>query len=310
MERETQTPPPETPARVALIANPNAGSASEALDALAESFPEVEVFWTEGPGHAERLGASLKAARVVACGGDGTLHEVVNGLMTRAPEDRPTLGLIPMGTGNDLARTLELPRELSAALALAARGEHTTPLDVIEVTLSQHRVRHVVNALNAGNAEHIAEVASSEAKQTWGVLAYVVGGAHALASLTCHTMTMRLDDAVLERDVLGVVLANGRTLGGGVVAAPDADPGDGLIDVIIIRAGELAYIAQHSAQAALGAPLSGGLIEQVRAREVHLTASPLMGLRLDGEQARAQPLSARIVPGALQVVVDDPGLPG
>src|SRR3984893_1048153 len=173
-------------ARTFVIVNPAAGSVKD-VDGLVERIrrlPDVEVCITAKPGAA--IQSTRRALRkgcemVVAAGGDGTLNEVVNGL--REDLSAVIVGLIPLGTGNDFARTLGLPTDIDEAIALLLAG-HTRAIDLVRVTSDE--VRYFVNVSAGGFSGLVDEKLTPEMKKTWGPLAYVRSAAAAFPQLRAY----------------------------------------------------------------------------------------------------------------------------
>ncbi|MBX3468754.1 MAG: diacylglycerol kinase family lipid kinase [Planctomycetes bacterium] len=288
--------------RVCVVANPSAGNA-DALERL-EALRPVTV-WRASDAQATATLAERAARegfdRIVAAGGDGTVARVVAGL---GPwRERVVLGLLPLGTGNDLARTLGLPPDPLAALDLALGGGAERRLDLIEVRVGGGAPRLCVNAAQGGFSGQVDEGLDEETKAAWGPLAYVRAALSTLPDLTAYAVTLALDDAAPERlDAVNVVVANGKTVGGGVRVAPDADPGDGLLDVVVVRAGSALALAGVGARLVAGNVLASDLVVHRRARRVRLSARPTMPFNADGDLLPPGDLDLVVLPGALRVV--------
>lgn len=286
------------------ILNPTAGSAQQqALHAALEELA-IDQWTTEAPGDATERAAAVAAAdydRVIAMGGDGTIHEVVNGLMTvDAP---PTLGIVPLGTGNDLARTLALPTDPLEALALVAEGE-ARALDLIRVRPDDGATRYAINAAAGGFSGQVDEELTPEMKRRWGPLAFLFGAVSALPDIAAYDTRMAFDDArPTAVDAFNIVVANGRTVGGGKPVAPVANPEDGLLDVAVVHAGTLGELSQVAAQLVAGTYLDHPLVAHRRARSVRIEASPGMWFNVDGELLTNEPVTFEALPQALPVVV-------
>jgi len=264
----------------------------------------IDQWMTEEPGDATDRAAEAAAAdydRVIAMGGDGTIHEVVNGLMTvDAP---PTLAIIPLGTGNDLARTLALPRDPLEALALVAEGE-TRALDLIRVQPTDGATRYGINAAAGGFSGQVDEELTPEMKRRWGPLAFLLGAVSALPDIEAYATRIAFnDEAPTAVDAFNIVVANGRTAGGGKPVAPVANPEDGLLDVVTIEEGTLAALSQVAAQLVAGTYLDHPLVTHRRVRSVRVEASPGMWFNVDGELLTNEPVTFEAVPQALPVVV-------
>ena len=290
--------------KTCIIINPNAGSAGQA-DALIALAQQVEATcWHTGEAGEARAFAAQAAAEgydlVAAAGGDGTVNEVVNGLMGQ--QRRPVLGIIPMGTGNDLARTLGLPLDPRDAFAIL-RTARTSPLDLIRVETGL-QVVYGINAAAGGFSGQVGEQLTPDLKATWGPLAYLLGTVKALPDLTHHRLRLAIDDEAPE-DVpaFNVLIANGRTVGGGKPVAPPADPQDGLLDLIVIEQGSALELAEVAARFVTGSYLASALVWHRRVRQVRVEAEPGMWFNVDGELLTKEPLTFTVVPGGLHVVV-------
>lgn len=293
-----------------IILNPAAGSAGkkvQALQALTEGRTDVRILESRERGHARLLAAEAAADGcdlVIAAGGDGTIHEVVQGLAT-AP-GRPRLGVLPFGTGNDLARTLCIPDDPAQAVALIEGGGVEREVDLFRVE-SAGEVRYGINVAAGGFSGQVDEVLTDEMKATWGPLAYVRGALGALPDLTAYDTRIAWDDGELERvQALNIVIANGKTCGGGTRVAPAADISDGLLDVVIVRYGSLLDLAKVAARLLAGDYTESDGVDVRRARRVRVASRPGMWFNVDGELIGNQPVSFEVVPGALRVIAGPP----
>src|SRR4051812_17804853 len=247
--------------KTCIILNPSAGSIGDLDDLIARlaTLPGAEIRLTNKPGSAMRFAkTALKKGRetVVAAGGDGTLNEVLNGI----GEDvaRVRVGLIPLGTGNDFARSIGLPTELDAALDTIRAGA-TRQVDLVRVTSDE--VRYFVNVSAGGFSGLVNEKLTPEMKKTWGPLAYLRSAAAALPDLRAYRTTLAFDNSEsLMLDLYNVVVANGRYVAGGRSIAPEASIDDGLLDIILIPERPAAEPALVVAQIALGTHLSSDAI--------------------------------------------------
>jgi diacylglycerol kinase (ATP) len=294
-------------AKTFVILNPAAGSVKD-VDPLVERIrrlPDVEVCVTAKAGTAMK--STERALRkgceiIVAAGGDGTLNEVVNGLREDASAVR--VGLIPLGTGNDFARTLGLPTDVDEAIAVLAAG-HTRAIDLVRVT--SDKVRYFVNVSAGGFSGLVDEKLTPEMKKTWGPLAYLRSAAAALPELRAYRTTLSLDKTEsLTLSLYNVVIANGRYVGGGRQIAPEASIDDGLLDIILIQERSPAELALLAAQVALGNHLSSDAIVFRRAARVTVNSQPGMWFNVDGELVGNEPAEFEVLPRALQFVVAAP----
>jgi YegS/Rv2252/BmrU family lipid kinase len=274
----------------------HAGSAAwerlpEALGRLRPRFGRIPVHPAGDPGDAETLTAELapEVDVLVVFGGDGTVHEVANGLPLGG--DGPLVALLPAGTGNDLARALGLPPDPVAA-ATELTGARPRRLDLLDCG-----PRRAANGVNAGFAAAATDTLSRPVKKVLGPAAYLVGGVKAGLSPPTWPARVEAGGRVVEGEALAVVVGNGGSFGGGRWLLPDADLGDGLLDVLVVPASaSKARLARHLAR---DRRLPGDL---PRLRGPAATVVTDMPCRLDGEPFPT-PGSVAVIPGAWQVLV-------
>ena len=290
-----------------VILNPEAGSAKEAAAVVRRirHLPDVAVRLTARKGDAVRfVRTALRKGceMIVAAGGDGTLNEVVNGIGTTNSDVR--LGLIPLGTGNDFARTLGLPTDLDEAIAVLAAGQ-TRAIDLVRVT--SDNVRYFVNVSAGGFSGLVNEKLTPAMKKTWGPLAYLRGAVAALPQLRAYRTKVSFDKKKpLTLSLYNVVIANGRYVAGGRLIAPKASIEDGLLDIILIKERSAAELALLAAKVALGHHLSSDAIVFRRAAKVTVNSRPGMWFNVDGELVGNDPAAFEVLPRALQFVVAAP----
>jgi diacylglycerol kinase (ATP) len=298
-----------TAVKQCLILNPAAGSAQQAE--LLEGLRQLGSVWlvtAQAPGDAT---AAAKQAlregctRVIAAGGDGTINEVVNGLA--ADFSQAELGVLPLGTGNDFARSIGMPLELPAAIATLLAG-HTRPVDVVRVTSESCPLKHFINVSAGGFSAVVDQKMEAGSKDFWGSLAYALSAIKALPEMQSHLLRVELDDETLEAAAVNVVVANGRFVAGGIPVAPRASLDDGLLDVLIFRALPLAQLALSVPRTLSGQHLDAPGDDEVvfrQSRRVVLTADPPLEFNTDGELTGCTPVTFEILPRALRVVVGD-----
>jgi diacylglycerol kinase (ATP) len=291
--------------RACVILNASAGSAASATDLKARLASRPDVRLCE-PDFAEEVRACVAGAladgcdTVVAAGGDGTIHTVVNALA--ADPGRARLGILPLGTGNDLARTLAIPSDPAAALALLGRGAERR-IDLVRVATGG-RSLYCVNVAAGGFSGQMEESLTDEVKAWWGPLAYLRGAANVLPNLAGYRTTLRLDEGVVARvEALNVLVANGRTAAGGFRVAPTANPEDGLLDVVTVCYRPLLDLAGVAALLLAGDYTSSDYVLHQRARRVEVASRPGMWFSVDGELVGNEPATFTVEPRALRVVV-------
>jgi diacylglycerol kinase (ATP) len=290
-----------------IILNPSAGSVRDLDDVVArlKRLPNAEVRLTGRRGSAARFArtAIQKGRRlIVAAGGDGTLNEVVNGIGENVRAVR--VGLIPLGTGNDFARTIGVPADLEAAIDLVAGG-NARRVDLVRVTSDE--VRYFVNVSAGGFSGLVDEKLTPAMKKTWGPLAYLRSAAAALCELRAYRTTLAFDNAEsLTLDLYNVVVANGRYVAGGRIIAPKASIDDGLLDIVLVRQRPAPELALLAAQVAMGTHLSSDTVVFRRAAKLTVNSKPRMSFNVDGELVGSEPARFEILPRALRFIAPKP----
>lgn len=285
-----------------LLVNAEAGSSDEEAVAAAADVlrgaGEVDVVATEGPDDLDAALDDLRGRRPVVCGGDGSLHLVVSRLRARDHLD-VAVGLVPLGTGNDLARCVGLPLDDAAAAAERVRDGRPAPVDL----LVEDTGRVCVNALHAGVGADAAARASA-LKDHLADLAYPVGAI--LAGVAADGVPTRVEvdgEVVVDGDVLLVAVTNGTGFGGGAAICPAAQLDDGHLDVAVVTAVGAVARAAFGLALQRGEHLERDDVHVVRGREVRLRGE---GLRyvIDGEigDTHEADRTWRVEPRAWQLV--------
>jgi diacylglycerol kinase (ATP) len=303
---------PPAAVRTLIVRNPGSGSAHAAealLEAVAarDDLTLVESRSPQEMGRAVREAAAAGFDVVAAAGGDGTVHAAANALMAvdAPPAERPALAVLPFGTGNDLARTLAVPLDPTEALALIGYGQRRF-LDLIHICPTEGGACYAINVAAGGFTADMRERLHSGLKKRWGPLAYVIAGLETLPNATVYNVRLRRDGGLLDRMALhSLVVASGRTAGGGQPAAPMANPEDGWLDVVTVREASAGELAALAARAAVGDYVRSELVDTWRVRRLEVEASPAMGFTVDGEMKAETPVTFEVVPHALRVVVGD-----
>lgn len=267
-----------------MLVNAAAGSVERARVAAARRRlardAAVEVAETTSPADVDDVLARLDGDRLVVCGGDGSLHLVVDRLRAAGRLDEVTVGLIPMGTGNDLATTLGIPEDPSEAAALTLRAR---PRRLDLVVADDGTV--CVNALHAGIGVDAAARAAT-LKDRLGQAAYPLGAAAAGAAASGWNLEVSVDGEHVvptgEGDVLLVAVMNGRSFGGGSVMAPDALPDDGVADVVVVATTGPAQRAAFAVALGAGRHLERDDVALVRGAKVEIRGEPV-SYNVDGE---------------------------
>lgn len=229
-----------------VISNRDAGPDDEeslktALSVL-RAHTSVEVQTTSDPGELNSALHRAGSRRIVVAGGDGSLHAVVTTLYRRNDLKNAVLGILPMGTGNDFARAHDIPLDIEAAARTLVDG-HVRPMDLIVDEVGEV----VVNNVHAGAGAQASRRGAKWKERLHGVgigklnlgkLGYPIGAISAAVKPPFIRVRVEVDDEVvvdLDEPILMLAVGNGPSVGGGTELVPHAEPGDGLVDVMVSR---------------------------------------------------------------------------
>lgn len=267
----------------------------------------TETLWletsAEDPGRAmTRQAVDAEADLVIAAGGDGTVRIVADGLAGTGI----AMGLIPAGTGNLLARNLDLPLEEAAAIEVAFAG-HTRTIDLIRLTVDDHPPEHFAVLAGIGVDAMIMDETDPELKDKIGVGAYFVAAAKALKRLPFR-FKIKLDDhRTRRRRSMICAIANVGKLQGNLVLVPGASPDDGLLDVYIASPHRITHWVKLALRLITRRPKKDDQVDQAQAKVVRVKLYGEENYQLDGDVVGVGTrLTAEVRPGALTVCVPAP----
>jgi lipid kinase YegS len=257
----------------------------------------IEVRVTSGKGDARRFvtGAG-EADLVIAAGGDGTLNEVVHGLMDLPTAARPILGVVPLGTANDFAIGCGIPRDPEEALALCMEGQ-ATPIDV-----GKANELWFLNAATIGFGAEITATTPPELKHLLGPAAYAVMGAILATNLHHYRGRLILPDREITGSGPMAIVGNGRQAGGGLQVTPRARVDDGLLDIFTVR--DIPALALLTAARELQ-ELSpdGEYINYWQTPWAEVHTEEAIPVNLDGEPMQFSSVRYEAVPRAIRFIV-------
>jgi diacylglycerol kinase (ATP) len=236
-------------------------------------------------------------------GGDGTVNEVANGLLEAESTE---LAVIPRGTGVDFPRTYGIPRRLEDAVAVA-RGGGVREIDVGRVGYrtwgGAAAASHFVNIASAGMSGAIAKRTNESTKALGGKLSYLWATFAVFARWQHAEMRVSVGDEIRGGRMLDVMVANGRFLAGGMMITPDAEPDDGIFDVLLIGDLTKAELVRVTPKLYRGTHLPHPKAELLRGSSVSVDADVALPIELDGEQPGTTPARFEVLPRALRLRV-------
>lgn len=301
--------------RIKLIFNPHADNGrgwrvASALQATIEQMGGAEWTSTEHPTHAMDL--ALEAANdgfevVVAIGGDGTVHEVINGLMRVDSERRPMLAAVPIGNGNDFCANVGIEPDPSAAIQRVFSGE-PKGLDIGMVTDASGRTEYWDNSLGIG-FDAAAVIHSQAITRLQGTPMYFVAAVKTIIrDHHAPHFKIRTDSEEIDNEFLMITFCNGRREGGGFILAPEARPDDGVLDYAMVEWVSRLKMFRLIPEFMRGTHGRFNEVHLGRFRELELEADRPLLIHTDGEifansTSNVQELSVQVLPNAIRLLI-------
>ena len=285
---------------------------AKALREKGINFSEVK---TEHYNHAEEL--AIEAIRdgyrkLMAVGGDGAIHEILNGVMKQqdVPTSEITLGIIPVGSGNDWSRLYDIPKHYEDAATVIANN-HVVKQDVVcvdSVNNDEQYRRYMINIGGLGIDAHVCYLFElDKLKGKSGDARYFKSLMKGFIGYRCPHFKVYTDGHLFfEGPALSVAIGNGKYCGGGLRQTPDAEADDGLIDLTVVkRVSKLKFLLN------VRRLLDGSIkkmkpVKTARAEQIHILSSPSSFMEVDGEAVGCTPITISILPSAINVITNLP----
>src|SRR4030065_2766635 len=300
-------------ARMKVIVNPAAGAGK-----TAKKWPQIMVLMkslgldfehhvTEAPGHAMELAKSAVGKGyeiVVSVGGDGTIHEIVNGLHEAGGGTNVAVGIVNTGTGADYIRTIGVPRRYKEACkCLLSKNRRVVDLGVVEYIKGGKQMKRLfVNFAGIGFDAEVVKATTEKFKALGDMPSYLMGLFSTLMSYENRDVSIVVDGEHGERRICTIMLNNGRYGGGGMMPAPNADPGDGFFDLVIIDDITKPDLIMSLPRIYRGTHLTHPQVTLMRAREGEVTPTLTSAVQADGELLGEAPARFRVFAGAPQYI--------
>jgi diacylglycerol kinase (ATP) len=302
------------PGDVVFVVNPASANGStgrrwpEIARSAAAAGLEGEALISTRPGEIVELAAQAAAdgaGTLVVVGGDGTVHEAVNGLM-RAGTGETAMAVLSRGTGTDFVHSLGIPAKLDEAIAVARDGA-TRTIDVGRASYTawdgSPAQACFANFGGAGISGAIARRANSSSKALGGRISFIWATVAVFARWQSAEVEVRVDDETRAGRMFEVLAMNGEFTAGGMRATPGAAPDDGLLDALLIGDVTKADFVTTFPKIYRGRHLGHPKIEHLRGRRITVDAASPLPIALDGEQPGTTPVTFEVVPGAIRVRV-------
>jgi YegS/Rv2252/BmrU family lipid kinase len=243
---------------------------------------------------------------LVVVGGDGSVHEAVNGLMTAGRSGEVELAVFPRGTGKDFVRSLRIPNDLNGAIDVALNGRVRT-IDAGRASFvawdGSQSEAYFANFAGAGISGAIARRANVTSKAAGGRISFMWATVATFARWQSAAMTAKIDETVRSGQMFEVLVMNGDYAAGGMWVTPDAAPDDGRLDVLLIGDVTKADFVRTFPKIYRGKHLSHPKIDVLHGTAVDVDAETRLPIVLDGEQPGTTPARFELVRDALKVRV-------
>jgi diacylglycerol kinase (ATP) len=265
----------------------------QVVEAIADAPGQAE-------GHAERA-ARERRDIVVAVGGDGTLHEVVNGLMRGRPDQPPALAVVPAGTANIFARALHLPKDLEAAARLIVNGARQ------RIDLGQVNGRYFATVAGMGFDAELARIAARWPRWINGKARHVLAGLLRLPTYRAVDANIQMNGRQWTERIFLLAAANTDWYGGGIHLAPHARIDDGRLAVVYIRAINPLRVVELFLKTLSGRHLHHPRVGFADAERIHVASDIPLPVHADGEDVGTTPVDILCIPDALEVFIPNEG---
>ncbi|MGM8215993.1 diacylglycerol kinase [Bacillaceae bacterium W0354] len=292
--------------RARVIYNPTSGkelmkkSLPDVLDRLEQAGFEASAHATKGEHDATkaaRLACEREYDMIVAAGGDGTLNEVIHGIAEQIY--RPKVGILPMGTTNDFARALRIPRDVKKAMDIIIDGT-SKKLDIGKVN-----DQHFLNIAGGGRLTELTYEVPSKLKTHLGQLAYYLKGIEMLPSIRPVKTRIEYDDEVLDEEIMLFLVANTNSVGGFERLAPKAILDDGYFDVLILKKTNIAEFIFTANKALRGNHIMDEHVIYTHAKKIKVIPENTMHLNIDGEYGGELPGTFEMLHRHIEFFVPD-----
>ncbi len=285
--------------RALLLINRHSRKGEKSLPSAVEFFYAHDMELIIKPvKHADELGAVVREHQnhldlVIVGGGDGTLNAVVDSLV----EANLPLGILPLGTANDLARTLNLPLTMKGACDVIAKG------NLKSIDLGRVNGKYFFNVASIGLSVDITEKLSRGMKRRWGILAYGITALQVISSTRRFRATIKVDDHVFHVKTIQIAVGNGRYYGGGLAIAESAAIDDQKLDLYSIELKHWWQIFPLIWRLPKGHHHQLDWVRSIEGKEIEIYTHKSYNINTDGEITTISPAKFQVIPHGLKVFV-------
>lgn len=295
--------------KILFIVNPAAGGGrskemfEQVKFLLDDKKIDYRVKVSEYSGHAVKLAEeAIEEGEkfIVAVGGDGTVNEISSVLCQR---NNIKFGILPFGTGNDIAGTLNIPSDIESAIDVLLNGsEHSMDMGVATELWGEKRAKYFINVAGQGFDVDVLMNTDKHKKHSRGMLTYILGIIDSIFNKKSLHVRIICDKIKEDMDIIIAIIANGNRFGGGMKAAPLAEPDDNLFDVCVIEDVSFMKFISLLPLFMKGKHLKYKEVRYFKTDKIRIESSEHYDIELDGEILLKTSIEYRVIPNALQVV--------
>ena len=291
--------------KLCMVVNPQAGkkqglaAAGKAARLLHQNDITVETLISSYPGHTVALAAGLDLGSwdgVLAVGGDGTLFELINGVLRSNDGIAVPIGQVPVGTGNSFVRDLGIHSIEDTIGHIVRRNVRKVDLGHFSCRAGEY---YFINLLGAGFVSNVAYRARKY--RALGAFSYILGVVEEVVGLKSGGMTLEIDGQIIERDAIFVEICNSRFTGGNMMMAPAAAIDDGLFDIVLLNRISRATLLKLFPRIFKGTHVQAESVEVFRGQRILLRTEYPLPLTPDGETLGSTPIEVCIYPRKLEM---------
>ncbi|MDF1551208.1 MAG: diacylglycerol kinase family lipid kinase [Bacteroidales bacterium] len=301
--------------KVAIIANRKRKKALKLKDQLIKLLPEDYIVidkHTDSQGHAIDL--TLEAIQenadfIIAAGGDGTINEVVNGVMRATEEQRQKIivGLFPLGTGNDFARTSKMAKSVKELSAHIVNGVHKNiDLGLVEYYDNEgvKQNRYFDNIAEIGVGAKTVEIVNKSSKTLGGTLTFFLGVLRAFLGYKRQSVRIKTNDFQWVGKIVAVCVANGQYFGSGLGIAPGARLDDGQLSLVVIGNIRIIHFLWYLPKLRKLQKIIHPEVHYHKIDTCEIFSEVKYPVEMDGENIGFTPFSAKVVPNAIKILIN------
>ncbi len=299
--------------KIAIIANGKHKKALKLKEKLGLLLPENYTIIekrTERKGHATELAFNAINESVdilIAAGGDGTMNEVINGVMQTQLEQRNKIlvGLFPLGTGNDFARTAKFAKSVNE-LAESIKKEEPQQIDLgcieFDDQKNERKKRYFNNIAEVGVGAKTVEIVNKSKKTLGSNLTFLMGVLKAFVGYKQQSVSIKANDFNWEGKIVDVCLANGRYFGSGLGIAPGASLNDGKLSLVIVGNIKIIHFLWYLPNLRKLKKINHPEVHYVKIDNCRISGNQQYPVEMDGENVGFTPFTAKVIPGALRLL--------